>query len=315
MFELAVEGVQGVGTPLGVRPILIGRAATNEIVLDDDAVSGRHAAVWTDGLVVYVQDLASRNGVQLNGAAVSCLARASAGDRMVVGRTSLVIRGVASRSEKAAAQLVLEELSSGHATAFDGDRLRIGDGPDVQLRVQGVAEVVLIRVAEDEVAMGIDDDMVPLRVGEPFEVGGRSFVLRPVEGHPQETRDLGVVRAGYLLEATLEGGPGPRAWITSPASGIQHAVVAENRATLLWILARRWLEEKEAGGAEESVGWVSEPDVLTSVWGRAEGGTSTNLRVLVCRIRKDLRAAGLDPWFLEHRAGHLRARVGEVRMR
>jgi pSer/pThr/pTyr-binding forkhead associated (FHA) protein len=46
---------------------LIGREAGNDLVLDSGLVSRRHAVVQTDGLLVTLQDLGSRNGTFVNG--------------------------------------------------------------------------------------------------------------------------------------------------------------------------------------------------------------------------------------------------------
>src|SRR5688500_2428737 len=47
MFELIVEGAQ-TRLPVSTRAVAVGRAPANDIVLPDDTVSGRHAAVWAD---------------------------------------------------------------------------------------------------------------------------------------------------------------------------------------------------------------------------------------------------------------------------
>lgn len=314
MYQVYVEDNPELALPVGTRPRVIGRAPSCDLVLADAAVSGRHVAVWSDGEAVWVQDLASRNGALLNGVAVTGLARAGAGDRLTVGVTVLVLDRREGAAPEPGRLLLVEDLASGQATRFDGERLRLGDGPGAHLRVAGADEVVLLRVGPDEVLLGAEDDTRPLRVGEPFAVGGRDFVLRWAEGTWGATRDLGAPGVGYRLEVTLEGGPGPLAVVSHP-SGASLRVAAENRATLLWVLARRRRDDEEAELPEESRGWVPEQEALTAVWGRGAGGSSTNLRVLVCRMRKDLREAGLDPWLLEHRAGHLRARVADIVIR
>lgn len=319
MFELTLPATPDLSYPLGSRALLVGRAPGVDLLLVDDAVSGRHAAIWTDGEHVYVQDLRSRNGVRLNDEPVVGTAVARAGDRVHIGRTELLVRVRDGAPMESSGSLELEDLASGVGVAFAGDRLTLGDSAGADVRVGGAPEVVLLRVGADEVLIGRDDDTRPLRVGEPFGVGGRNFVLRWATGAWRPTQDLGGP-AGYLLEATLEAGPGPRAVLTDRGSGRQHVVEAENRATLLWILGRRRAEELAAarpdtGLGPDTAGWVSEAEVLTSLWGRAVGGSPANLRVLVCRIRKDVREAGLDPWFLEQRAGRLRAKVAEVSLR
>ena len=50
---------------------VIGRRATNTLVLDDLTVSGEHAVLLADQQDVVIQDLGSRNGTLVNGAPVA----------------------------------------------------------------------------------------------------------------------------------------------------------------------------------------------------------------------------------------------------
>jgi hypothetical protein len=312
LFEVIVDGGE-LRRPLGSHTLVVGRAPGCDLVLADDSVSGRHAALWVDDRGAWVQDLGSRNGVTLDGTAIQAPTLVPPGAEIRLGRTLLRIQAAAAAIEHAG--LLVEDMGSGHATAFAGDRLRIGDSVKCQIRIPGADEVVILDVGGGEALIGRDDDMTPLPRDVPFEVAGRAFVLRAAPAGWRSTRDLGELPRGYRIEATLEAGPGPRAVVLDPASGRQYVMTAENRATLLWILARRWLDDRAGGAGEDDAGWVPEPDALTQVWGRSPGATAANLRVLVCRIRRELREAGLDPWFLEHRAGCLRVKVQEVVIR
>ncbi|MEQ1501306.1 MAG: sigma 54-interacting transcriptional regulator [Myxococcota bacterium] len=96
MFELHL--VAGAGAPrrlapIGVAPLLIGRSATNDVVLDDERISSRHVRVWADGDRLRVRDLGSRNGTRVNGTAVVDDAAIGPGDEIELGE-SLVLRVV-----------------------------------------------------------------------------------------------------------------------------------------------------------------------------------------------------------------------------
>ena len=71
-FELVLDQEGGVGRRYRVSEagLLIGRAPDTDITLNDQMVSRRHARVWLDKERVRVQDLDSRNGVEVNGARV-----------------------------------------------------------------------------------------------------------------------------------------------------------------------------------------------------------------------------------------------------
>lgn len=62
----------------------IGRASTNDVVLDSMLVSRRHAVVTIDGPFVTITDLGSRNGVFVNGVRVKSQALVG-GDEVLIG--------------------------------------------------------------------------------------------------------------------------------------------------------------------------------------------------------------------------------------
>jgi pSer/pThr/pTyr-binding forkhead associated (FHA) protein len=66
----------GTSLPLGASSILIGRAPSCTLVLDDDYSSSRHARIFPQGGSWFVEDLGSTNGTFL-------------GDRQVTGPTPL----------------------------------------------------------------------------------------------------------------------------------------------------------------------------------------------------------------------------------
>lgn len=85
--------VAGTGTdneiPVNRDVLLIGRASTADIRLDDSGVSRQHAEIRREGDDVVLVDLGSTNGSSVNGRPVE-RARLTPGDRIEVGRTVLV---------------------------------------------------------------------------------------------------------------------------------------------------------------------------------------------------------------------------------
>jgi pSer/pThr/pTyr-binding forkhead associated (FHA) protein len=63
-------GLRGTTLPLGASPILIGRAPSCTLVLDDDYSSSRHARIYPDAGQWFVEDLGSTNGTFLDGSKV-----------------------------------------------------------------------------------------------------------------------------------------------------------------------------------------------------------------------------------------------------
>ena len=61
----ALQGPQG-KVPLGLEPITIGRASTNQVVLHDLSVSSRHAIITLNDQAYWITDKGSTNGTLLN---------------------------------------------------------------------------------------------------------------------------------------------------------------------------------------------------------------------------------------------------------
>jgi hypothetical protein len=79
---------------LRVGVTTLGRSEDCEVTIEDPLVSRRHAQIVVDGDEVRVLDLGSRNGVRVNGLAVSSSAVLRDGDRIRIGTQDLVFTRV-----------------------------------------------------------------------------------------------------------------------------------------------------------------------------------------------------------------------------
>ena len=77
---------------LGENSILLGRAPSSTLVLDDDYSSSRHARIFPSDGVWYVEDLGSTNGTWLGSAQVHGPTPVPAGTPVKVGQTVLELR-------------------------------------------------------------------------------------------------------------------------------------------------------------------------------------------------------------------------------
>lgn len=77
-------------TLIGKTALTIGRDAGNDIQIDNPAVSGVHARIWSEGDAVYIEDAGSLNGTFVNGEKIT---RSAVGekDEVTIGRHSLKI--------------------------------------------------------------------------------------------------------------------------------------------------------------------------------------------------------------------------------
>src|SRR5690606_30933222 len=147
------------------------------------------------------------------------------------------------------------------------DRFQIGAGPQADLRVPGVEHEAMLLVHPDgSVWFGIDDeDQGELQVGQSFHVGDRKFRIRHDHGRLAPTQGLQPTRYNYRLEATLEGPAGPEAVLHDPTEGRRYPVTTENRAVLLYVLARRWLDDRESGRPTDLAGWCEDEEVAVAI--------------------------------------------------
>ncbi|HET7770818.1 MAG TPA: FHA domain-containing protein [Chloroflexota bacterium] len=82
-----VDGPVGRVIPID-RPLVIGRRAECDVVLQDDAVSGRHARISWDTESWQVEDLESTNGTFVNGRRVAVPVRLKTGDAVRTGNAT-----------------------------------------------------------------------------------------------------------------------------------------------------------------------------------------------------------------------------------
>lgn len=90
MGKLVITDNTGVTTDfeLDAERVTIGRQASNDVVLNDKAVSGRHAAIVTILDDSFLEDLDSTNGTQVNGQPVTKHPLAH-GDVITIGRNTV----------------------------------------------------------------------------------------------------------------------------------------------------------------------------------------------------------------------------------
>jgi hypothetical protein len=297
------------------RPLYVGRAPTNDVVLDDDRISGRHCAISSNAGRVFVEDLSSRNGSWIGERRVRKVEPWAPGERLRLGNAfELALEPVKeNKSLPPLNLLALRDERSGLTLPLRNGRLRIG-GPDADVEVDRAVERMVMVDPDGQAWVGTEEGALePLAMGESIAVGDHRYTLiHAIEGIGA-TRDAAFTPWPYRLKVGMNGPLGPTAEVLHEdrVAGTQRVTwTAENRVVVWWLLGKKLEEDRQAGLDTESAGWIAEQEVATGVWGR--DAALTNLGVLLTRIRHDLRRAELDPWFLERRRGHLRARVAHV---
>jgi hypothetical protein len=222
-----------------------------------------------------------------------------------------------------------ESIGVGLALRLEVERddAALATGP--RLLVEDIDNGVQVPVHSDRVGLGTfqvlvdpdgqawigreDGSLDPVEVDESFVVDGRQFRVRRAPERASATWDAGETRYPIRVMAELAGPTGPRATLTDVTTGASVDLGAENRAILVYVLARHLRTERAAGIPERDAGWCADHEVASQVWGRLS--TGRNLNVLITRVRNDLRRGGIDPWCLEKRRGFVRLRVETVEVR
>ena len=93
-IELTVAHAGTIKTRRFGRRILVGRAPSADLRLDDPRVSRLHARIEMRDDGVYVEDLGSRNGTAVDGEPVTEPRQLTVDDEITVGGAALVFRGV-----------------------------------------------------------------------------------------------------------------------------------------------------------------------------------------------------------------------------
>jgi FHA domain-containing protein len=78
---------------------LVGRSANCQVTVDDPLVSREHARIRIEGTQATVEDLGSRNGVQVGGQPINGKASLSNGDRLRIGTQELVFLELSANAE------------------------------------------------------------------------------------------------------------------------------------------------------------------------------------------------------------------------
>jgi hypothetical protein len=93
MLEIWEKGGSRRAVALEAPQISLGKALSNDVVLDDPSVSGLHACVERFAAGCVIRDLGSTNGTFVNGKRVVNSVVLRSGDQIRVGETDIFFRG------------------------------------------------------------------------------------------------------------------------------------------------------------------------------------------------------------------------------
>jgi nucleotide-binding universal stress UspA family protein len=133
--------------------VVIGRSRGCEILLDEPLVSRRHAKISVRGRELLLEDLGSVNGVYHNGTRVERPMVLSEGDRVLIGRTILIVGHVVQRPPAAREQHTIPMMPTESGARRAPAPQPFETSPDTGMREQGGFEM-FGHLAEKALAMG-----------------------------------------------------------------------------------------------------------------------------------------------------------------
>ena len=315
VLEVIQEGAVALSVALDGKPVHIGRACFNDVVINDPRVSEYHALVWPVDGVAWVRDLGSSNGTFVNDEKLVGRLALKPGDEIVVGEVYLHLH--TSRALRSVEPpLLVEDGRTGLAVPMVRNRFRVGSAPDCDLVIpDGEAVEFMLRQDLTGLYRMTSCGDQPTVVDEPFEAAGRTFTVRDASETFQQTVVPTSLQGtpGYLVVADMGGPRGVSAVIRNLEGGQDYFVEAENRAILLCLLAQAVKADLDEGLEGSAVGWRDDHDLRVALWGRNAG--KNQLNVLLHRVRKELWDAGIDPRFIEKARGRTRIDVSAVEIR
>ncbi|HNH48977.1 MAG TPA: hypothetical protein PKY30_18175, partial [Myxococcota bacterium] len=213
------------------------------------------------------------------------------------------------------AEVVLEDLETGLRFVVAAEPRRMGMGEAIALDI-GREGPALLMMRQSVFVVALAGKEVEPPSDRAFFIGTRQFRL--IRTSQIALKTVGQIQEShpYRLVASVGRATGPEATLTDRVRNLNHTIRSENRAVLLYLLARRMVEDQAAGKSMEEAGWCTDEEVAVGIWGRdGERMEAGNLHVLVHRLRKEIEDAGFDSAFLEKHRRALRIRIVDVVVR
>ncbi len=294
------------------QQVLVGRAPGNDLVLSEAELSWHHAIFWVEAEQLWVRDLGSTNGTTVGGVPINTPTLVPDGGQVMLGGAVRIEARWRCDAPAAHTVKVLEVIGGPIRFPLLSDRFTIGSAPGADLHLpSGPAEAGTLLIYEDgEVWLGVGAEVTRIEEGVPFSLGGLTLRIISTLSHtPTAITESG--RYAYRLTVMLNATSFAK--VEDLHSGSCSQTHAEHRVALFYVLGRKLLADREAGRRPAAQGWCSDHEIGIGVWGREwHQKQPGNLNVFIHRIRRQLKASGLDPWCLEKHDKMLRIRAQEV---
>jgi len=240
-FKLKVEQGAGSGQDYAFETeAKLGRTADNDLVIKDASASRSHAKVTSRGSRFYVEDLASANGTELNGAAITGSKEIKSGDTITIGDVVLrfTVDGAEDADATIAPQGVNDTLDAPRPAALA--RRPVSTGPRAPVKKVDDETIAPSDTADtsDEPEAAGDDE-------EPAEA--------PAEEEDAEQGGTVPPRRSSLARAA------PRSPAARPARAVPAAVARDDEDLTAAAKARQRRELQRSSGGKLQLAWLELP--------------------------------------------------------
>jgi len=256
--------------------LLVGRASTATLQLDDAHVSGEHATLFWTPEGWRVRDLASRNGTFVNGR------RLDRGEERALCEGDEVGFGAPSPAFR-----LVDASPPGAVAVSDDGRIRAAEHAQFALPD---SEAPLAVVFSDEVGswwLETDDQRTRISDGHTVVLDGRSWRILVPDGDDATGRVSTVVPLSTLHLDFEVSRDEEHVQLTVSAPGHRRTLVPREHLYVLLLLARQRVAD--AALPEPDQGWVDRDELLR--WLQLDKNA---LNVAIYRARGQLAQAGVD---------------------
>jgi hypothetical protein len=261
--------------------LLVGRASSCGLRIDQRYVSARHAVLRWTGDRWELKDLGSRNGTFVDGQ------RIKPGEEIPALRGTKIAFGKLDQQweivDDSAPSVMAVPLDGGDPVLLDGELLALPSVDDPRATIYRNAEGFWVLEQSDE-------GIAPVRNLQTFEVDGRAFRFCSLDNIAKTSiADLSPEFEVAHVELSFSVSRDEEyVELRATCDGRTFDLGARTHHYLLLTLARRRLEDAAQGLPETSCGWVYQEDLA-----RDPSMAAPQLNLDVFRIRKQFAALGL----------------------
>lgn len=279
---------------LGAR-VVLGRASTCGLTLNDPRVSGEHAVIWWDE-GWWIRDLASRNGTFLDGQRLDNTAHQIERDSRI---------GLGGPEDL----WTLADITPPGPSANGPDGQHVSGSFDLlMLPANDAPQAAIFLDGRQRWVLELDGQLRAVMNGESIEIEGQSWTLMLPEALPQ-TRESSALTLNDITLRFEVSQDEEHVAVSLDASGANQPLGSRAHHFALLALSRAWLDDAESAVGER--GWIYQDELA-----RQLGIEMSLLHIHIHRARRQLMEADIlnAAAIVQRRPSSGQIRIGTTRV-